>query len=609
MFLFMAGDTKRSAGAVFDPLTVTSGKVYFNAQNPLNTLDTVSESFAPAAVTTATDKITLSTTGFVRATSYTFGYCYFTTTGTLPAGLALDTLYIPENNGDGTFSFYPVATDANYADFAGHENGETILPGYYYLFQTGKINLTDQGTGTHTMHTYPMVNKIQNLFTNTDLFTQSTRQDMFDIRSDTKGDYIALEGSLGLADSYVEPQGKMMTDNLSAAEVGAFFDSKRYGYSVCVVRPKNNNWISKARAICKPANIVAATGVFTATTHGLTTGEAVTPNVMSTGGAFPTPTVAFAGTIYARAASANTVTLHPTSADATANTNKYVFSDTGTGIFAITGTTSVRSSIAHKRVIFDLNMQSNDHAFTPTMYSDKKSITLSSSGFFPSGSFDGWVGGLLTDTAMGNLPNNIHTCRIFIPSGCTAPVCDDTGVPFTSGTYYITREPTNGTYCRLHRTLANAQASVGITTSSLSNTVVMKYGALGTGNATVVFPDNRANFRSLDDLFVSTNISALADMDAFGVYVSVVDYNDGSAVRKQNSGINSETSFMNNITASGATPIPAQSASTSLLLGNAAQPHVSGKFDVYEVFIGFTDTDPSTDIQYLIDGFMSKWGI
>ena len=610
MFLFMAGDTKRSAGAVFDPLTVSSGKVYFNAQNPLNTLDTVSESFATTAVDTATDKITLSTTGFVRVSNDQFGLCYFTTTGTLPAGLSLSTLYIPENNGDGTFSFYPVASNANYADFAGYENGETLLSGYYYMFQTGKINLTDQGSGTHTMHTYPMVNKIQNIFTNTDLFTQNTRASMFEIRNDSYGDYIALQGEIALSDDYVEPAGKLLTDNLSATALGDLFDGKRYLYSISVMRPRNRAFISKARAICKPANVNAGTGVFTAASHALTTGQVVTPNVLSTGGAFPTPTVAFAGTIYARAVSSSTVTLHPSSADASANTNKYVFSDTGTRIFSITGTTTLRSGIAYKKFLFDLNMQSNDHTFTPMTYAAKKQVTLSSSGFFLSGANDGKIGGVLDVADFGDTAQSTHEVEVFIPSGSTAPVCDDTGVPFTSGTYWLTLEPTNKAYCRMHRTLANAQASVGITASSLANTVCMKYGTLGVGSASFYFPKNYLDYRNHDDLFPNgASYSGLAIPDQLGVYVTINDYLDGSGTVKFSSGVNSENSFLNNLASSRSSPIPAQSASTSLILGNAAQNHVSGYFDVYEVFLGATDTDPSADIQYLINGFMSKWGI
>jgi hypothetical protein len=64
-----------------------------------------------------------------------------------------------------------------------------------------------------------------------------------------------------------------------------------------------------------------------------------------------------------------------------------------------------------------------------------------------------------------------------VPSGAIPPVCADTGLPLTSGVYYISLRPSSGAVCRLHRTYAQAMAAVGKSTSSLSNAEVIKYVA------------------------------------------------------------------------------------------------------------------------------------
>jgi len=579
---------------------------WFSGDNVLNTIETVTENFAPAAVTTGTDKITLATTGYVRTNTQDYGRCTFTTTGTLPAGLSLGTYYIPENNGDGTFSFYPIATNANWADFAGYENGEDIVPGLYYVLQKGKINLTDQGTGTHTIN---FVTTIENVYDNilaADLFIKSTRNARFEVATDVKGTYIALPGATGMALGYEDVEGKFMPDNISTAQIGTFFDNKRYIYSVCVNRPKASSWQSKQRAILTPSTVNAGTGVFTRNTAGLTTGRAVTTDILSDGGAFPTPTVPFASPVYVRY-SGSSITLHPTSGDATGNTNKYTYSDTGTGLFAITENLTVRSTAGDRKFIIDINKQSNDHAFAPITKDRDAVLDMSSSGIFLGGSFDGWVENILLAIAA---TSTIYTCKIFIPSGAVGPTCRDTGTALTTGTYYLTHEPTSAARARIHRTLANAQASVGITTSSLSTSVVLKYSALGSGSCGVWVSSNVFSHRQFDDLFVSNSaVAAVDNYDEFGVYVTVTDFNDGSGFRRFYSGFNAIDNRMSNAASAKTSPQPASSASSNMFLGNTNQPHVSAHVDLYEIFVGTSDTFPTSDLNTIINGMKAKYGI
>lgn len=80
---------------------------------------------------------------------------------------------------------------------------------------------------------------------------------------------------------------------------------------------------------------VLATDVLTATAHGLTTGTIVYPG---TTGVFPTTSPALDSDtpLYVRNVSANTITLHTTSAGASGNTGKVDFSGAGSGVLFLT---------------------------------------------------------------------------------------------------------------------------------------------------------------------------------------------------------------------------------------------------------------------------------
>ncbi len=598
------GLTDGGAGGGGGEFTSPASTVFwFSGDNPLNTIETVTENFAPAAVNTGTDKITLATTGYTRTSSQHYGRCYFTTTGTLPSGLALATYYIPENNGDGTYSFWPIATNASYTDFDGYENGEDLVYGLYFQLRKNKINLTDQGSGTHTINFVPTIQHVHDKILDSNLFSKTSRTERFEVLSDEKGTYIALPGA---TIAHGDAEGKSMSANLSHTQIGAFFDNKRYIYSVSVNRPRVSSWQGKQRVILSPSAVNAGTGVITSSNAPLVTGRAVTRNVLSDGGSFPTPTVPFANPVYVRYSNPN-ITLHPTSSDATNNLNAYTYSDTGSGTFAISENVSCKEVSSDRKMILDISKQSNDHTFSPMNKDLDAVLNMGSGSVFLTGGFDGWVENIVVGVGA---TSTIYTCKIFIPSGAVGPTCRDTGTALTSGTYYITHEPTSISRGRFHRTLANAQASVGITTSSLSNTVCLKYSALGSGTCGVWVSSNVFSHRQFDDGFVfHGSITRLNEYEQFGVYVSVVDYNDGSGKWKFYSGLNSINNHMSAATSSYNSPQPSSSVNSSMFLGNTGQPHVSGHVDLYEQFIGTSDTFPTADITTIIDAMKSKYGI
>ncbi len=96
------------------------------------------------------------------------------------------------------------------------------------------------------------------------------------------------------------------------------------------VRLTGGSLVLRARVAVSSVN-TSTDELTTAVAHGLSTGQAV---LVSTDNTLPPPLVQ--GTVYyARVVDATTVTLHPTEADATGNTNRIDITGTGTGSHAI----------------------------------------------------------------------------------------------------------------------------------------------------------------------------------------------------------------------------------------------------------------------------------
>ncbi len=82
------------------------------------------------------------------------------------------------------------------------------------------------------------------------------------------------------------------------------------------------------------ANINTSTDVITITSHGYTTANQVSISRPNATGTFPTG-ITEGGVYFVRAVDTNTVTLHPTAADATGNTNIVDITAAGSGTFYI----------------------------------------------------------------------------------------------------------------------------------------------------------------------------------------------------------------------------------------------------------------------------------
>lgn len=584
-------------------MTVGNAIAWWDAANASNTLETVSVNFLPGAVDTGTDKVTMAVSGFAFST-YEMCSVYFSTTGTLPGGLAENTRYIAGDNGDGTFSFWPYHTAADYSQFETFLPEERLPPGTSYVFGINKINLTTQGTGTHTMYTRPLATTVTDKSGQNINFDTSDRKKKFEVLSDGTGTYLWQDGGLG----GFEPQGKANgTTGKNTTEIGNLMVSQRYLWSISVIEPIETLSIGVSRVIFDPVNVNISTGVINKA-NTFTTGSKIT--VGAWGGSFPIPTVPFASTIYVRQIDANNFSLHPTSADASANTNVYTYSNSGTG--KLVAIKNAFSSYSDRRsALFDLSISSNDHAYAPIISKITTSISLSSNAYFMAAGFgNGNLNFIFDGSHLWN-GYNIHKLNLVMPESSVGPICLDTGLPLTGGVYWMTKQPSSS-YRRFHRTYADAFASVGVATNSLSSTQCIKYGALGTGQAGAQLMDYYI-FRNFDDGFIVPSTTPLIPYGVPVVMAMMVDFDGtGDGKRRFFSGWNDPSNVWNhmeNAVSAKNAPIPAPGAFTSLTLSNTGQPHISGSYKHYETIFGRATSDPSVLIQKCMAELKDKYGV
>ena len=119
-------DSKIGEGYYIDALNPDRSKVWSVAHKYLTYF--VSDTFTPADVSTSTDIISI--TNNINDSEVNAVAASFTTTGTLPSPLLTDTVYYVRDFSPTTVKVFPTLADAN--------------------AQTNLVNLTDQGSGTHT---------------------------------------------------------------------------------------------------------------------------------------------------------------------------------------------------------------------------------------------------------------------------------------------------------------------------------------------------------------------------------------------------------------------------------------------------------------------------
>jgi hypothetical protein len=606
--LTRSGIVASAQGGTFVPSALESLVAWYSADNGNNLLDSTSVDFAPADVNTSTDRIAMSASGFVRSGDANAVPVRFSSTGALPSPLVANTDYLIEDMEDGTFRVFPVVDDSDYALFDGFESGETIAPYLSYSMEVGAIDFTDQGSGTHTCQIGPILRTLDDKAENSlDMVGDTVRNDKFRILTD--GDdrpYIELPGPVG----HKADDGAIGKKLVGASDgtFGTLMNGKRRQYVVAVAKPYFAGHASKRRLTLRPADLVAATGIFTTGSHGVVTGTEVSFGSISDNGAFPTPTVAMGATAFLRAVSTSTFSLHPTASDATNNINKYVFSDTGSGVFYVNNNADVEVLAVFRQFLLDVNTATgNNHNGTACIYTYAKNLNFAAAVFKTTSAFNGLVLQGAPTSNLGTMTSAFQV-HVFIPSGSVPVTRLDTSAPLATGTYWATQQGNN---LRLHQSQALAEAAVGVDVSTLSEFEVIKWDVTGMAGAFLIRGIGMGQWRTFYDTFDATSVGG--NIDAYEgqlcVLVTITDFGDPVGTSAFSSGVNAVSNLLDAVASGKTDSSNTGNADSNLKLGNAAEPHVPGKFDLYELFMGASTLDPETEVGQIVAWAKAKYGI
>ncbi len=267
---------------------------------------------------------------------------YFSTTGTLPAPLQPNTPYYIVGTAGGGYKVYPVATDADAPYQPGSLLGEKVhIAQNAYLGVRGVV-FTNGGTGTHTLYTKKLLSQLSDMTANgfsSVAPSMTNKHAMLEMDTDAGGHWyfktlgaITRENWVGSYNGY----GPTLFQNGDRYAARQRIGNKRVVYQIFVCKVRSFKERQVFKVLDSPSNIDPATnqigyGWDTRMTGKVATGDLINVQAIS-GSTLPAPLVE--GTnYYARKVDTKFMTLHPTAADATNNTNAVDLTSTGTGSF------------------------------------------------------------------------------------------------------------------------------------------------------------------------------------------------------------------------------------------------------------------------------------
>lgn len=476
--------------------TLASAFYRIDPASNLNTTYTVNKTFAPSAVDISADTIYLPDlpipfAAWTGMSSAKAARCWFETSGSLPGGLSTgEEYYLAPTGTAGYYWVYPVATDANwpslYANVPNAILAERVLPAQYLGQAANKINLTSQGSGTHTVKTWKRATAIADADGRAFYSGDPAGVDLhktFEIRTDGKKSWIEHELLLRNPDmNYIyNTHGFGAEQGPSGSRIDAqnATGGKRTIAASWAIRWGETDTWGTVKVPFVPANLATATGYLTFANHGLVTGYRARVLPRADGGVLPTGYVA--GTdYYVYRVSSSVITLHVNPTDASTGANPIKPTDTGSVGFTVYCPDQM-GDYERTRFLMELRRPS-DGSNRLTIRSNFASFTKvwQSTVFTVSGSSNGNVG------ASGNsmtpaVPTNTAYCqvRLRFANDAGGPIRQDTGLPLTSGIYWMTRLPNSTSSVRLHLTESDAVASLGLATASAT---CIKYTAQGTSS-------------------------------------------------------------------------------------------------------------------------------
>lgn len=462
----------------------------WEADAPANGAAVTAINFTGAEVDTAANTINLGVTSFGAFGTYASALgtpMVYSTTGTPIGGLQDGEAYYLSLVSGTLYHIYPVATDEDAAALPGFTAADNIAPGQKFAQRAGAVDLTSGGSGTHTFTsreiTPNLVDAVNGYLAQAK--GVANKNTWLEIDTDGDGHKFVRSGRIAkdhLGDGVYDFYGK--TFDIKPNSGGTNLDvknnigNKRFIFESYVVAIEPYVTRGNPKAPLDPSKVNTTTNLFTSTAHPLNTGDMV--RLKLDAGSTPPSPLAEDTNYWLRDISANTFSLHPTQADAAANTNAIDITTTGSGTFTV---------YAPRRVADSNRMSFFAEIIEPNGGQNTLSPNLTYSGPTSVGRVSP------TSTAIpltGNNPGNLNQQKafvdyghavvkvdVYVPPEGAGPTCTDTGLPLTSGTYWLTRSGGSSTYARLHRTAEAAQAAVGLENAALSSSQMIKFSDIG----------------------------------------------------------------------------------------------------------------------------------
>lgn len=422
----------------------------------------------------------------------------FTTTGTLPTEVnTIDDYYI-EETGVGTKNYYvyPAAVDADAGTIPGTIAGENEFPGQWLSMEAGKLMFATAGTGTHRAITEaPGLTLWADISGNgydASPVVANDRHAQVGVITDGSGETVVdVPGVIELDNTFGTSGNEFgivygMTVNQAAAR--AEVQDCRMSLVTAVLTNKLLERRCNRKTTMTQAGIDTTTNIFTKAAHAGITGDKIYITAYSAGATMPTSTPSWQANWFINRIDVNSFTLHPTKADADANTNIVDITNAGNGTFSLIWPEYTGGSYRAGDTVEWASIAQNVGALALWQRGPVDNISMSAP-WTVSGGNNGNISGIAAF-------NSLEQIDFWFPPGATQITRQVNGgadIPLASGSYWVT---STGASRRLHETLASAQASVGMTTASLgisapgaTGAVCIKYSAQGRGAARVGLSD------------------------------------------------------------------------------------------------------------------------
>lgn len=589
--------------------SVSSVYTHYSADSASNvTVAPLNQTFTSANVDVVGQKLTgLPDLGFAAVTRGQATPVYFSTTGTLPAPLRPNTPYYLVL-ATGGYRVFPLATDADAPFQPGAILGEKVQVAQNAYQGVLNVVFSDGGTGTHTISTKKLLQQLTDLTANGfhSVATSSTKHALLEMDTDANGNWffktlgaVVRENFVGSYNGY-GPTFYQAGDKYAARQK---IGDKRVVYQIFVCRVRSFKERQVMKVLDGPSNIDTVTdqvnyGWDSRMSGKVATGDLI--NVRATAGSTVPAPLAEGVNYFARKVDTKFMTLHPTAADATANTNAIDLTTTGAGSFLFYA--PLRVGDARRWSFFAEVLEPGSGGgntlsarLNEPMPSGASLLKNSSTVFNANGNVTGFA-----------LVPDLTPVVFWAPLGATLAAPLQPGV-----TYWSTKTPGSSSTGRLHATFASAKESVGVATAASS---CIKFTSAGTGECLVSHDDGASDIAfgtltsNLEPLPIRVPLGPLC------ILVFKIDFNDpdsGVTNAVASLGVNEPVTASRTLSlAKGNTPAASNDTSKAWTLFNSAQGHVPIDMDCYEIIFGSsTEAVPDSDLQSIIDYLKAKYKV